>query len=228
MPNVRLSDTTLLYGEPTDVNGLGGLNMNNKVLPNMGTAVLPTDSINKGDVDTAIAALPIFNPIIALQSTSALTTQAPTAIDTPQIIQFGSEVAAGDVTLTKADPGDTEASVITFTTEGIFSFQASFLISRDNNGGEACIVIQGEIGGTPLFEGPTTVMIDNESDIHTRQITRPQVVISSPPTTLKFYLSRYSDPDNENDGGLILDTISSDIPSFTDRPTASILIYRLI
>ena len=99
MANVKLSDTTLLYGEPTDINGLGGIDMNTQVLPNMGAPVNPNDSANKDYVDTAIAAIPVYNFVEKLNTASALVSQEPSALDTEQLVMFGPEVLVGDVQL---------------------------------------------------------------------------------------------------------------------------------
>lgn len=227
MANVKLSATTLVYGEPTDVNGLGGIDMNNMVLPNMGTAILATDSINKGDVDTAIAAVPSYNFVEKLNTASALVSQEPVALDTEQLVMFGPEVLAGDVQL-QTSGGAPEGNQLVFTTNGVYNATVVFLIGRSGGAGNANVALQACRDGVPIPNGGIIERIGDSDTFVTQVVAIPDILITSAPVTFEFLLARSSIPGGgANDGGLFQVDITSVLPNFTVRASASIIVNRL-
>lgn len=227
MANVKVSETIYLYGEPTDNNGLGGIDMNNKVFPNMGDPLLPGDSANKDYVDTSVAAIPAYNFAEKLNTQSLLVSQEPTALDTEQLVMFGPDILAGDVQL-QTTGGAPEGNQVVFTTNGIYNATIIFLMGRSGGVGNANIALQACIDGVSIPNGGFIERIGDSNTFVTQVITIPDIEVTGAPTTLEFLLARSSLPvTGANDGGLFQIDITSVLPNFTVRASASIIVNRL-
>lgn len=228
MADVKLSETTLVYGDITNDNGLGGIDMNSMVLPNMGTPSVLTDSANKDYVDTQVSTVPFYNFTNVLTSSSALSSQEPTALNTPQLVSFGAEILSGDVQLQKNQPADPEGNQIVFTVDGVYSITAIFILARAGGAGNANVALQSCIDTVPIPNGLIMERLANNDTFITTVITISDLVINGAPKILEFMLARSSLPaPATNDGGLFEVDITSVLPTFTIRPCATIIVNRL-
>lgn len=227
MADVKLSDTTLVYGEPTDINGLGGIDMNTQVLPNMGLPTNPTDSTNKNYVDTEVAAIPSYNLVEELNTGSALASQEPAALDVEQLVMFGPEILVGDVQL-QTSGGAPEGNQIVFTTNGIYAATIVFVIGRAGSTGMANVALQATINGASIPNGSIIERLADNDTFITHVLTIADIAITAAPITLEFLLARSSLPAaSNNDGGLFQVDITSVLPNFTVRACASVVVNRL-
>lgn len=219
---VFLSDTTLTYGDPNANNGLGGIDMNNFVLPNMGNAVNLTDSANLNTVRNEINLAPYFSQLeLAMIAASNLPTQLPSAQDTPQNVFFGPPQITSNVELTFNNPSDPEGSILTFQ-PGVYFAQVKVVAGRSASQGSANLGLQVFVGGSAIPNGLFVIRITD--DAARIDFPLPSIVIYfASPTTVHFELARLSLPSpSNNDGGLYAFNPTSVIPAWSPTPSAII------
>ncbi len=227
--NVKLSGITLALGQPTEENGLGGLDGGGVAVPtNMTDPTDSADLTNKGWVENLVSTIPVYDPQVAINGASLAVSQEPVALDTPQIIEFGAAQSALGVDLAVN-------GVVTFNTVGVFSILVSFNAGRGGNPGNANVVVQTFLDsndGNGLVGVPNGTFIErigNNDTFQTQGFTFNDFVVSNPPNILQFELARSSLPAAAaNDGGLFQVDVTGVLPTFTIQPSATILIQRII
>lgn len=223
---VKLSNTTLQYEQTTDIHGLGGIDMNGGVFPNMGDSVVLTDSASINAVETRIANAPYFGdmpPILI--GASALPEQSPSALDAPQKIFLGPPQVTPEITLSLDDPGDPEACILTFQ-PGVYYAQTKLTSGRSGSSGNANVAVQVFVGNSPVPNGFYINRLDSSSALV--DFPLPGIIIRfNVPTPVYFELARLSSPGPaNNDGGLFAVDPTVAVPSWSPTPSAIIVLSR--
>jgi hypothetical protein len=149
-----------------------------------------------------------------LVSSSAATTQNPTAVNTPIQIEFGAGVVTANATLSPA-------GLLTFNTAGDFQVTTFMRFGRTTAAGQAILFQRILVNGAQALNS-NSLMLDNSSTVVPFSATINITVTAG--TTVQFQL--YRDSVGINSGGLIAQAPS--LAGWNTSPTATIVVDKYV
>jgi hypothetical protein len=149
-----------------------------------------------------------------LNSSSAVATQAPSAVNTPIQIEFGPAVTTSDATLSSA-------GLLTFNTAGQYQVTVLYRFGRTSATGSAILFSRALINGSQTLNS-NSISMDNANTI------TPFAVALNVTATAGMTMAHqlYRDSAGVNNGGLISQNPS--LAGWNISPTATIIVDKFV
>lgn len=149
-----------------------------------------------------------------LGSSSAVATQAPSAVNTPIQIEFGAAINTADVSLSNT-------GLLTFNTAGQYQVTVFYRFGRTAAAGSSILFTRALINGAQTLNSNSTMM-DNANTIVPFAVTLN--IVATAGMTMAHQL--YRDSAGVNNGGLIAQNPS--LAGWNISPTATIVVDKFV